>query len=246
MAFAIQKRDIQILKYAFSFRVVTYEQIIRRYFPKSDESAAYRRIRALCAEGFLKQEFVPLGNRAIKSVAATEWAWPTISEHWSIEIDSPHFKSESPFHDIRMADIAARFERLTSFRSLMTENLLQSSSALAENPMYRDLRLLQADGALSLNGPDGRPYLYGIELEVSKKTIERYNDKLTSYYRASGIDGVIYVCSNQEIMNLVARSDRQARTGKDSIVYLGLESSVLESKEKIYFKNVESKGIGLF
>lgn len=226
--------------------MVTYEQIIQRYFSKTDESAAYRRIRALCAERFLKQEYVPLGNRAIKSVSVTEQAWPIISEQWSIDIDSPHFKSESPYHDIRMADVAARFERLTSFRSLMTENLLQSSSALAENPLYRDLRLLQADGALSLNGPDGRPYLYGIELEVSKKTQERYNEKLTSYYRASGIDGVVYVCSNQEIMNLVARSDRQIRTGKDSIVYLGLESSVLESKEKIYFKNVESKGIGLF
>lgn len=246
MGLAIQKRDIQILKYVFSFRVVSYEQIQRRLFPKSHASAARRRIRALCEENFLRQEFTAVSNKVVRCVSVTDKAWPFISGLWTFEIDSPYFKSESPNHDIRLAEVASRFERLTSFRSLVTENLLQSASALLENPIYRDLATLQADGALSLNGPDGRPYVYGIELEVNRKSLERYNEKLASYYKAGGIDGVIYVCSDKEVMNLVARADRNVRTGRDSIVYMGLESSVLESHGKIYFKNVESKGIALF
>ena len=128
----------------------------------------------------------------------------------------------------------------------MSENLLQSSSALRADMKFRDLARLNADAALVLNGPDRQTYVYGVELELSKKAPERYQEKLQSYYRADGIDGVIYITANQEIQDSLTRIDSDLCKQRDSILYLGSEADVLKSDKKIYFRNAKANGIELF
>lgn len=161
-------------------------------------------------------------------------------------MDRPHFKSESPEHDLRLAEIHSRFECLSLYAGFFSENMFQSSSVLLDTPEYRDLINLQADGALTLKDRAGRHYLYAVELEISKKTIERYQKMLSAYYLAGGIDGVIYIYAHHEVRDLIAKVDREIRTESHSIVYLGDEADVLQSQGKMFFKNVERDGIGLF
>lgn len=246
MKVVVQHRDREILKYAFIFRVVTYEQVKRRFFATNKDSAARRRIRRLCAVHLLRAFFVHQDKKPMKCLALTDKGWNIIARSWPFEIDRPHFQSESAEHDIRLAGIYSRFEKLTIYADFLSENVLQSSSVLKDKPEYRDLINIQADGALLLKDPSGRRYLYAVELEVSRKTIERYQKKLTAYYRVGGIDGVIYVCADQEIKDLIAKVDREIRTNKESIVYLGDESSVLNSQGKMFFKNVERNSLGLY
>ena len=246
MKIVVQHRDREILKYAFVFRVVTYDQVRRRFFAANKDSAARRRIRRLCAVHLLRAFFVQRDKKPVKCLGLTEKGWSVIARSWSFEIDRPHFQSESAEHDIRLAEIHSRFEKLNLYANFLSENVLQSSSALKDKAEYRDLINIQADGALVLKDPSGRRYLYAVELEVSRKTIERYEKKLTAYYRVGGIDGVIYVCADQEIKDLIAKVDRDIRTTKDSIVYLGDESSVMNSQDKMFFKNVERNGLGLY
>lgn len=246
MKIVVQHRDREILKYVFVFRVVTYDQVRRRFFPANKDSAARRRIRRLCDVDLLRAFFVQRDKKPVKCLGLTEKGWSVIARSWSFEIDRPHFQSESAEHDIRLAGIHSRFEKLTLYADFLSENVLQSSSVLKDKPEYRDLINIQADGALALKDPSGRRYLYAVELEVSRKTIERYQKKLTAYYRVGGIDGVIYICADQEINDLVARVDREIRTTKESIVYLGDESSVLNGQGKMFLKNVERNGLGLY
>lgn len=242
----LQDRDLEILKFAFKFRVVTYDQIRRKFFAASDSSAPRRRLTELCDVHLLKADFVHFKKRPVKCVSLTEKGWDRIAASWPFTVDRPHFKSESPEHDLRLAEIHLRFERLSLYADFLSENLLQSSLALLDTPEYRDLINLQADGALALKDNAGHSYLYAVELEISKKTVERYQKKLAAYYRAGGIDGVIYVCAHHEVRDLIAKVDREIRTGKRSIVYLGDEAGVLENQGKMFFKNAERDGIGLF
>lgn len=246
MKILVQHRDREILKYAFVFRLVTYDQVKRRFFAVNKDSAARRRIRRLCAARLLRAFFVSRGTKPVKCLGLTDKGWSIIARSWSFEIDRPHFQSESAEHDIRLAAIHSRFEKLKLYANFFSENLLQSSSVLKDKAEYRDLINIQADGALVLKDPSGRRYVYAVELEVSRKTIERYQRKLTAYYRVGGVDGVIYVCADQEIKGLVAKVDREIRTSKQSIVYLGDESGVLNSQGKMFFKNVERNGLGLY
>ena len=246
MAVNIQTRDRRIMEFAFSFRVVTYGQIRRKFFAKNYESASRNRIRSLVNHGYLRSISSEFENQLIRSVSINEKSWPLIAGKWGFEVDKPYFRSESIEHDFRLAEIGLRFEKLKLFDQFLPENLLQSSSYLAAHSLYRDMVNLQSDGALALKDADGTSFLYAVELEISKKAPERYVRKLEGYYRAGGIDGVIYVCGSQEIADLVARADRSVRTDKESIVYLGSESSVLSSREKIIFKGVDNAGIGLY
>jgi len=181
----------------------------------------------------------------IKYVETTEKAWKAIREQWSFEVDRPHYRSESPLHDLRLNEVLFRFEKLNCFRSFYTENLLQSSSALAQEPNLRDLAKLQADGAMTVVGPDNRILTYGIELESSKKTPERYREKVASYYLARRIRGVIYICSEQEILNSLARIDTEVRGENKSFLFTALESEVLKSEGKMFFKSTQEHGIEL-
>ncbi|MFZ4402790.1 MAG: hypothetical protein ACOYOK_01700 [Pseudobdellovibrionaceae bacterium] len=246
MSIRLQNRDIQILKFIFAFRVASYRQILARYFRDCHRTAAYRRIRDLRKENLLKLESTVVNDQSVDYFRITDQAWQLIKNSWPFDIDTPYFKSESPDHDLRLSEIFFRMENLKSFRSFMTENLLQSSSELKADIKFRDLAKLYADGALVLKGPDGQTYVYGIELELSKKARDRYSEKLKSYYKADGIDGVIYIASSQEISNALTKSDDTVCTQRDSILYLGSEDDVLKSDKKIYFKNSKANGIELF
>lgn len=246
MAIELQERDIKILKFIYASRVASYSQILTRYFKDCHRTAAYRRIRKLRKEHMIKLQSTVIEDKPLEYLTITERAWDLICNSWSFLVDAPYFKSESPAHDLRLNTVFFCFERLKSFRSFMSENLLQSSSALRADMKFRDLARLNADAALVLNGPDRQTYVYGVELELSKKAPERYQEKLQSYYRADGIDGVIYITANQEIQDSLTRIDSDLCKQRDSILYLGSEADVLKSDKKIYFRNAKANGIELF
>lgn len=243
MALVIQKRDIQILKYVFGCRAVAYAQVKRRYFATSSNSAANRRLSSLAREGYLKAKSAVHDTKMLKYVEVMEKSWPLIQNEWPFKMDTPHFKSESPVHDMRMAEILFRFNQLKSFHTFLSENILQSSLFFAEDPILRHLASFQSDAALFINGKDGRVQVYGIELEISKKTSDRYKEKVSSYYLASGIDGVIYICGDQQILNSIARVDKEICTNRKSFLYSELESEVLKRSDKIIFKSHAGKTI---
>src|SRR5207253_7728031 len=94
----VQARDIQILKFVFACRAVSYDQIIRRHFPKTHEVVARRRIRKLADCGYLKVSVMELFGKVARVVQPLPQIWPLIREKWSLEVDTPHFKSESLEH----------------------------------------------------------------------------------------------------------------------------------------------------
>ena len=163
--------------------------------------------------------------------------WEVIGKRWPFEVDRPHFKSESSEHDIRVAEIMMRLEKLQCFRSFFTENLLQSSSALADDPTFGDLSRIQSDGALTITGQNGEPEVYAFELEISKKSPERYRDKLTSYFLAKGISGVLYVCPEAEVSVSLAKVESEFGSSRNSILWLALEANVLRLDQPLRFVN---------
>lgn len=245
MPIDLQPRDLRIMRHVFVHRVATYDQIRRKFFSKNFETVARNRLRKLVKHGYFRSFGAERGGVLIRCLILTEKAWPIISEGWGYDVDNPHFRSESVEHDFRLAEVVLRFEKLQSFARFLSENLLQSSSALAADPIFRDTVNLQSDGVLVLKDKDGGSILYAVEYEISKKAPDRYIRKLEGYYQAGGIDGVLYVCGNQEIAAAVAQADRKIRTSNESIVFLAGEPGVLKSEAKIIFKGVNGGGIGL-
>ena len=237
MSLEVQKRDIQIMKFVFACRAVTYDQIVRRHFPKTHEVVAWRRIRGLSNQGYFKVSVIELSGRTAREVQPLPHLWSHICEEWPIAIDTPHFKSESIVHDIRLAEVFLRLEKLQCFRSFFPENLLQSSLALATDPRLQDTSKLQSDGALTIVDAKGNLRIYAVELELSKKSPVRYRQKLVDYYLSRGIDGVLYITPEHEIEALVARIDQEIRENREGLVRFASEASVLSGTQKLIFSN---------
>jgi len=246
MGMILQERDRKILKFTYAYRVVSFPQIQRRYFAKAFRTVGPRRIHQLVNAGYLQTFVTGEGTDVFKFVLLTEKGWKAIRENWPYEIDNPLLKSESPIHDSRLAELAFAFERLSSFKGLLTENLLQSSSALAGDEKYKALTELQADGALLLAPPKSPLYVYGVEVEISRKSPERYREKLLNYYTASGLDGVLYISNSQIILDALARTDAEIRSKRRSILHLALEKDVLSSSGRIHFRKADGGAIELF
>lgn len=245
MAVKLQPRDIKVMKFVFACRAVTYDQIIRRHFLDRHESTAWKRLRRLARHGFFKISVVEMGEKSLRMVQPLPAIWPVICEKWPFEIDTPHFKSESPEHDIRLAEVFLRLEKLSSYRTFFTENLLQSSLAIAEDPRFRDTAKIQSDGVLSVIDERGDLRIYAVELELSKKSPDRYREKLTDYYLAQGIDGVLYVSPKPEIERLIHRIDEEVRSGRDSIVHFAYERNVVSKGSKLIFSTSEGAKLEL-
>lgn len=169
MAIEIQPRDLKIMRFAFAFRVVTYNQIRRKFFATNHDSAARNRINLLCKHGYLKSIGTDSNGFLHKCVSPTEKSWDMIAKGWGHDLDRPHFRSESGEHDFRLAELSLKFEKLTLFRNIVTENLLQSSTALANNPHYKDLVNIQCDAVLSLKDKEGTEFMYAIELKLAER-----------------------------------------------------------------------------
>ena len=235
MSLQLQPRDVAILKDVFRFRVKSYEQIRSQFFSDANPTACFRRLRKLCDAGYLKGFSHVVGNKSQKYVETNDLGWKAIRNAFKYEMDHPHLKSESPFHDIRFAEVASRFEKLGCFAEIWLENLLQSSTSLSEMPDLSDLVLLETDAALRVTAPNGRRYLYALEYELNKKSPARYKEKLMAYYTCRHIQGLIYVAATHEILNSLARVNAEVCGDKRSILYWALESDVLKSTDKLQF-----------
>lgn len=246
MGIVLQQRDIEILKFVFVSRVASYGQIARKFFHDLHPTILERCLRRHRDAKHLVAHSIRINKKTIHFVEITPKGFDLIKEQWSFEIDNPHYKSESPLHDIHLNEIVLKLESLKSFKGYYSENLLQSSTFLKSERFFSDLAKVNADGGLILNGPDGKLYVYSIEYEQSKKAHNRYLEKFSEYYRTSGIDGVIYVVTEQSIAEALAKADCEICKDRRSLLYLGFYEEVLASNGRIYLENNRANGIGLF
>lgn len=237
MKLQIQLRDEQLLKFIFACRVVTIKQILRRHFQGRNRSIGYDRIKLLLDAGYIRRNATSVSGKITTYLQPLPKCWEVIGEKWPFEVDRPHFKSESPEHDIRLTELMMRLERLKGFRSFITENLLQSSSVLADDPRFGDLTKIQSDGALTIIGKNGTPEVYAFELELSKKSFDRYREKLGSYYLARGIDGVLYVSPGSEVPVVLAKVESEIGQHRPPLVWMVLEENALREDRPLHFVN---------
>lgn len=233
----LQRRDFEILKFVFAARVAAFDQIARRSFKGKHKTIAERRIAKLVRGGYLNAGVTLRGGKVRKHYSPTDKCANAVVDQWHFHIDNPHVESESPEHDLRLAELVLKLEGLSRFSMFFPENLLQSSSDLAQDPILADLVKIQSDGALILKREGDEVDVYAVEMEITRKSVERYKDKLASYYLSDSVDGVLYVCGTQEIVGRLAKADEATRGIRKSILHLALEENALAEGKKVIFGN---------
>ena len=234
------------MRFVFACRVVTYGQITRRHFPKTKPVVARRRIRALADQGYFKTGVIELNGKVMRTVQPLPTTWSLIKDKWPFEVDRPHFKSESIEHDVRLTEILLRFEKMKCYRSFLSENLLQSSTGLANDPRLGGLSKIQPDGVLTIVDQKGCQRIYAVELELSRKSLELYRQKFIDYYLARGLDGVLYISSKPDIESAITNIDLEFSQRRESIMRFTAEKNVLGDSPKVIFSNQKMPTVDLW
>lgn len=242
---AIGARDLEILKFIFSSRVVLLKQIERKFFPGTHRAISAKRMRKLELCGFVKAGALLEDGMFNKYFISCDKSLEVTRPLWKFKIDKPHFKSESVDHDIRLTAIRLKLENLRSFRAIFPENLLQSSTDLENDPVLRDFVKVQSDAALVVSLDNKKQSVFSLEMELNSKGLDRYKDKLSIYYLSGNVDGVLYVCPEQSIIRCLQEADTQVRGKRNSFLYFALEKNALDEPNKITFESAIGQKVTL-
>lgn len=244
MPIHLQERDRKMMAFVYAFRIAAVVQLHDRYFPGAHRSTSYARISLLLRAKLLRVVHVEYLDGVRKCVMLTEKGWEIIKNRFP-SVENPYLNTESPAHDMRLAAVGLNLLKLKTRRRLIMENELQSASEFRDGA-YRDIVNIQSDGIIELADPNGGIHRYAIEMEISKKTPERYVRKLSAYYNTGAVDGVLYICGDHQIQNAIARADATVRTAPKSIVYTAIEEDVLGPLDRFKFDRLSGGAIGLY
>lgn len=238
-------RDLEIFKYIFSSRVVLLNQISEKFFPGTHPAISAKRMRKLELGGYIKPGALLQNGRFQKYFLANDKSLEAARQLWKFKIDNPHFKSESVEHDVRLTSLRLKLEKLKCFRSIFPENLLQSSSALTEDPVLGDFVRVQSDAALVVTLDNLKQVVFAIELELHSKGLPRYKEKLSVYYLRNNVEGVLYVCPEPAVIKCLQEADALVRGKRNSLLYFSLEENALSDPSKITFTSATGQKVVL-
>jgi hypothetical protein len=242
VSLVLQARDKTVLKFVYEQRVVSFEQIARVFFVGNHKSIPSRRLKLLRKEGYLWMDFIMYGEIGKRYFGSTPMGFEVIRRSWRFHVDRPLYRSESVAHDLRIVDFVLKLQQLKQFGKFYSENLLQSSTDLAEDHVLKAFSRANSDGCLVIkNDKSETSIVCGFEMEINPKSIERYKTRLAHYYQAHHVDCVLFVCSQQSIINAIAKADAQLRDRRESLLYFTLEKSAFTEDGKLIFRNASGK-----
>ena len=187
--------------------------------------------------GLVQRVPIETGQGVISGYAITQKGFVKVKPLLPYVSETFH-KSDSPLHDMALVDIRQAFERKNSVKSYYTETVLQTCPDFKEDPCYRSFVDLNSDGMASIETKMGLLDL-AIEFDVSRKTKQRYREKLGNYYWKE-VSGVLYVCSNECTLNMLHRVEREVSNSHqcDSKVFFSLLDDVLSAKDEMVFTDI--------
>ena len=236
----LTKRDQDILLFIFEQKIVAFEQIHSKFFQNVSRNRSLTRLNKLWKSGHLLKinKYTPQ-NKPITMYEVQSKGIKAIKEYRSCKNKVLGIKSDSPFHDCVLAQLRIKLENCNEIVEYYTENGIKYLEYGEKESDLAPFIKLRSDGILKIKGIH-QTYLFAFEYERSKKSLERYHQKLLQYYFEKGISVVLYVCNNDHIKNLIVEADKMICDKFDSKIFIINEKEFLSSTKKIQFKNLNN------
>ena len=231
-------RDWRIMQLLFENKIVSREQIGNRFFPNVCKDTVNRRLRKIVGLGLIKKTTAYVGRKAISGYSLTLNGLDKIKPTLPYEIKTKATRSECPLHDIALNDIRKAFETKATVQSYYTENILQARIDFKNDEWFKPFVELNSDAMVAVDSKVGTLHL-AIEFDLTHKSHRRYQRKLNAYYREDKIDGVLYVCADEYILQTLHKLDNKAaeRHACDHKLYLAMFADVTGAEKEMTFTN---------
>ena len=237
------KRDRQIMHLLFESKVMSREQINNQFFPDVSSQTVNSRLRKITSLGLIKRKPLELDHKVFFVYSLTQRGLAEIKPMLPYEIKAMRSSSECPIHDLSLNNIRVAFEGKDAVQNYYTENVLQTCTSFKSDRQFRPFVELNSDAMAEVDTRIGVLNL-AIEFDTAHKSKDRYRQKVNAYYVKRGVDGVLYICANKHILNILHKvdtevSDRHKRKHK---LYFALLENVTGATGELTFTNAK-KGI---
>lgn len=235
---SLGERDFKLMCFLFENKIASQEQIGNKFFPNVSVQTVNRRLRRLIGLKLLTRMSVIMGRGAIYGYSLTPRGLAKIKQLLAYEIKTTSRLSECPFHDIALNDIRMAFDSKSAVKNYYTENVLQTSTDLCSNDKFRPFIELNSDAMVEVDTKVGVLNL-AIEFDTTHKSKSRYMHKLKAYYGKRIVDGVLYICTNEHILRMLLRIDKEIadRRRCHPRMYLSLLTDVVGKRDELTFTN---------
>ncbi|MEZ4744004.1 MAG: hypothetical protein R3B45_16410 [Bdellovibrionota bacterium] len=154
------------------------------------------------------------------------------------EVQTQSFLSDCPVHDLDLVDIRFVFESKIAVKNYYPENILQACCNVKGSDPFKPFIELNSDALVELNMNTEKLYL-ALEYEASLKNLDRYKDKIDSYYWA-GVRAVLYICQNKKILRALQKIDQMISEShhKNPKLYFALYDKALTDKGELLLTNI--------
>lgn len=231
-------RDLLIMRSLFESKIISREQIHTQFFPGVSRRAVNKRLRKLVDIGLVARTAIILGRGTMYSYYLTPRGLTQVKPTLAYEVKTESRLSECPLHDIVLNDIRRVFEAKSTVQSYYTENVLQTNSDLQSNTQIKPFIEINSDAMAEINSKVGLLNL-AIEFDTTCKSKTRYLNKISAYYDRQIVDGVLYICANNHILNVLRKIDKEVSDHYrcHPRVYLALLGNVISKQDEMTFTN---------
>lgn len=192
------KARLSLFTYLLQMKFMSFAQVEKKFGIGKAE------IQGLESDGFIKCK------PAYSEISPDSLIIPTDLAHAELAKANPNKDLAKPLkrvfepaikHDLKLVDLRMRFEELNFVTNWYSE------ASLDAIPLMKRLFTDMPDAVCKK--PNGKSYF--LELEISQKTIARYEERINEYTRileneevkAAGIEGVIFMCTNDKVLDLI-------------------------------------------
>lgn len=213
----IDERDLQLLRYLFTVKVATYQQIHRDIYPSISFDRTGQRIRALEDNGLVEiaRSRLILGSK--RTVSLRKRSFETLIRNGDEK--RKEFKSDSIIHDIGLGDLRHSLRTRPKVVAYRTENEIQTWGG-DERKLNSDAIATIALAKRNINVP--------IEYERTQKGKYRYEPLVKKYYSASDFPILFFITEEKHTIDLVQEIEKKFFDWEKPKIFYALKHELLQ------------------
>ena len=234
----ITKRDIKVLKAIFKNKVATLKQIHKAFFPNTNITNVARFMRRLKGSEYVLSRRYDMTKRSQNIYSITSKGLSLICEFLGLEVEFNSYKSSSILHDLELFNISEHFKKFQQVNKIYYESELQSNSIYLHHEYLNPFVNLKSDRVLKVEVISGEAFL-ALEYERVLKERNRNVRKFENYYDQDKISGVLYLCENNSMIDLLMQIDKEVCPLENSKMYFCNIEDVKNKSNQITFKRFD-------
>lgn len=239
-SFCSTEKEKRILHYLFKQKIATFSQIHRFVFPEVSRSMVSKRLTRLLRAKLILKSIVGFQNKWVQVFHLSDGAAEALFDEEAHPYTRYQVQSNAVEHDILLGEVRNRLIRSPLVKRYWMENELQCLPESAKDPALAPYVFLRSDAVMELK-IEGKIYFVPVELEVSQKAQERYEQKLGSYYKREDLLCVPFISANTEVQTAVMKTEKEIYGERQPLFYYAQLNDLLHSKEQMEFKNIQGR-----